>query len=55
MQLPEGRNCSDCQNFKRFCKDFLGYKGTETNCDWWPIRFVPLKPIDLDREENTLP
>ena len=33
MKLPEGKTCSDCRNF-RFCKGFLGLKGTETKCDW---------------------
>lgn len=40
MELPAGLTCGDCQ-FMRFCKDFLDRGGTETSCDWYPIKFVP--------------
>jgi len=42
MQLPAGQTCKDCQHFKRFCSQFLGPEiEHNTNCDWYPIRFVP--------------
>ena len=40
-ELPPGRTCADCEFFKPTCEWLLSYKGTETSCDWWPIRFYP--------------
>jgi hypothetical protein len=40
--LPAGCTCVDCYNFKRFCGPILGYKGTETSCDFFPVRFVSI-------------
>jgi hypothetical protein len=42
--LPPGRMCADCHHFTRTCEWLLSYKGTETACDWWPVRFVPIVP-----------
>lgn len=39
MALPQGLTCTDCGYF-RFCIDFCGRLGTETQCDWYPIRFT---------------
>lgn len=45
MELPLDKTCSDYGFYLRFCKAFIGLKGTERSCDWFPIRFVPvLKP-----------
>ena len=40
MQLPPGLTCNDCR-FMNFCRAFLGREGSETSCDWFPIKFVP--------------
>lgn len=40
MKLPEGKTCNDCASIKT-CKAFIGIKGTETTCDWYPVRFRP--------------
>ena len=42
MKLPEGKTCADCAHFKRTCSWLLSYSGTETSCDWFPIRFYPI-------------
>jgi hypothetical protein len=42
MQLPIGQTCADCFHFKRTCEWLLGRNGTETSCDWFPIKFVPI-------------
>ena len=37
-KLPAGTTCADCFHFKR-CEWLISYTGTETACDWFPIRF----------------
>lgn len=39
MKLPEGKTCADCAHTKRCCAMF-GVKPTNTECDFYPIRFV---------------
>jgi len=51
--LPLGVTCADCAHFKRTCEWLLDYKGTETACDWWPIRFHRLPdggPSEVPKE-----
>jgi hypothetical protein len=42
MALPEGRTCQDCYHFRLFCQPVIGYKGTETSCDFFPVRFLSI-------------
>jgi hypothetical protein len=37
--LPEGRTCSECQNFRR-CSWYLLCKPDSRTCDWDPSRFA---------------
>jgi hypothetical protein len=40
MDLPEGQTCAGCGHF-HFCRKFLGEDiATNTECDWFPVRFV---------------
>lgn len=43
MALPPDRTCADCRNFTRYCGPIIGYTGTETSCDFFPVRFVGIK------------
>jgi hypothetical protein len=40
MELPAGVTCNDCL-FMHFCRSFLMRQGSETSCDWFPIKFYP--------------
>ena len=42
MALPEGRTCKDCDHFRPTCSWMLDRNGTETACDFYPIRFLSL-------------
>jgi len=43
MDLPEGKTCNDCMHV-RFCLQFIGPGiAANTQCDWYPIRFVERK------------
>ena len=42
-ELPPGRTCADCAHFKRTCQRLIGYAGTETSCEWWPVRFYAIQ------------
>ena len=42
-KLPEGRTCRDCLHFKPKCEWLLSREGHETECDWEPSRFRPIK------------
>jgi hypothetical protein len=39
MELPTGKTCGDCRSLSR-CAAFVGRKGTETSCDWFPRHFI---------------
>ena len=43
MDLPDGKTCSDCAYF-RFCTQFIGNVAKNTSCDWFPIRFIAVRP-----------
>jgi hypothetical protein len=52
MNLPEGKTCNDCQHV-RFCLQFLGTEvGSNTSCDWFPIRFAPKRCGELAEAEG---
>ncbi len=42
MALPEGRICADCYHLRPTCSWLLSRIGTETSCDWFPVRFVSI-------------
>lgn len=42
MSLPPGKTCNDCGYFKRCCA-FLGDVSGNTECDWFPVRFMQAK------------
>lgn len=50
MALPEGRTCADCRNLKKFCGPVIGYKGDETSCDYFPVRFVAIVTAPVTTE-----
>ena len=37
--LPRGKRCSDCFYFHGTCEWLISRIRTETECDWFPIRF----------------
>ena len=39
MVLPDGKTCGDCVHIHR-CKAIFGHTETDTECDWFPRRFV---------------
>lgn len=39
MRLPEGSQCGDCVYVSR-CTTLFGKKETDTQCDWFPRRFL---------------
>lgn len=43
MELPEGKTCKDCVNFRR-CSGLFGAKETWTTCDFAPSRFREVTP-----------
>ncbi len=43
MKLPAGKTCGDCRSFAR-CAAFVGRKGAETSCDWFPRSFHERTP-----------
>ncbi len=44
MRLPNGKTCANCVWWKRTCEWLLSHRrGTETECDWSPSRFIELK------------
>ncbi len=55
MALPEGRTCKDCYNFRRFCGPIIGYKGTETSCDFFPVRFTSIEGLRKLLDEAEAP
>jgi hypothetical protein len=38
MKLPYGVRCEHCANFPR-CRDLIGKKETDDECDWFPRKF----------------
>lgn len=45
MEIPAGLKCRDCQHFENFCSRYIGPSiADNTNCDWYPIRFMPKLP-----------
>lgn len=38
MELPEGKTCGDCVNF-RHCTAFYAHTSADTYCDFFPRRF----------------
>lgn len=38
MELPAGKNCGGCVNF-RHCKAFYARTAADTSCDFFPRRF----------------
>ena len=40
MDLPEGKTCGDCHNFRVFCRGVIGKPETSWSCDYFPVRFV---------------
>lgn len=42
MELPGGKTCGDCIHIERCCVMF-GHVPEDTNCDFFPRRFVPKK------------
>ena len=48
MKLPDGKVCSDCVHCYR-CTLIFGAKRTNTECDFYPIRFKE-KHSDCDAE-----
>jgi hypothetical protein len=49
--LPPGTTCVDCIHFKPTCEWLLNYSGTETVCDWFPIKFEA--PTQLRTSKST--
>lgn len=39
MELPKGKTCGDCKNF-RHCAAFYAHTITDTYCDFFPRRFA---------------
>lgn len=39
MQLPAGKTCGDCRNF-RHCTAFYARTAADTSCDFYPRRFA---------------
>lgn len=37
---PNGKTCTDCQFYLRWCKPVIGLDGTDTFCDYAPTRFA---------------
>lgn len=44
MQLPAGKTCGDCRNF-RHCEAFYAHTPTDNYCDFFPRRFIERAPI----------
>ena len=44
MRLPEGRTCGDCFHFKKTCEWLVSHVASDTKCDWWPSKFMAIKP-----------
>ncbi len=44
MNLPEGKTCVDCKNFK-WCQMAYGVKAENTKCGFEPIRFRQKKAL----------
>lgn len=55
MNLPAGRTCNDCAHFRTHCSWLLSRNGTETDCDWFPIRFVSLPGIHALLNDTEIP
>lgn len=43
MALPEGYTCKDCYAFRPFCLPVIGKGTDDTTCDYFPVRFVPIR------------
>jgi len=41
MNLPNGATCGDCVHVRR-CVAIFGRKPTDTSCDFFPRRFLPM-------------
>lgn len=51
MELPEGKTCFDCSNYKR-CHMLCGHQATDTYCDWFPRRFVQKHWVHIHRRDR---
>jgi hypothetical protein len=51
-ELPAGKTCQDCRYFKRTCEWLISCEPTRTDCDWYPIRFVP-RPAPVEPDPQT--
>jgi hypothetical protein len=49
MELPDGKTCGDCRNF-RHCAAFYAHKPTDTYCDFFPRRFA--EPTHIEKATN---
>lgn len=38
MELPQGKTCGDCVNF-RHCQAFYAHQADDTYCDFYPRRY----------------
>ena len=49
MKLPPGKTCKDCQHCYR-CTKMFGAKETNTECDFYPMRFQDKKQLEQSNE-----
>lgn len=47
MDLPASKTCGDCIYFRRTCEWLISCEPDRVTCDWWPIRFVPITPMEV--------
>ena len=49
MKLPEGKTCEVCFAYE-WCKRLFGCEPTNTECDYYPVRFKERKAVAEGRE-----
>ena len=48
MKLPNGKTCADCVHVYR-CTTIFGAKSTNTECDFYPIRYGGKEETDATK------
>jgi hypothetical protein len=46
MKLDEGKSCADCKH-ERTCREMFGGDPKNTNCQWFPRRFLQARNLPV--------